>query len=188
MKNQVVNWIGGKIKSVRNERNLSLKDLSERSKISKGLLSKIENSRTVPSLPVFLGILDALDIPPKEFFDDLFIQDGKSYQIIRKDERTMFEKEDRKGFSYESIFSKNFLNFYVDFVFLKIESGATYEPTISDGFEFKYMLKGHIEYVIGDDRIELEEGDSIYFDARVPHYPTTLGKPAELIVIYFLFA
>ena len=105
----VISWIGTKIKALRNQREMSIKDISHHSEISKSLLSKVENNRTIPSLPVFMKILDAMDVAPKDFFEDLYINDGKHYIVVRKEDRVTIEKEGRPGFSYKSIINQNLL-------------------------------------------------------------------------------
>lgn len=187
MSNMVISWIGSKIKSIRNQRNLSLKELSDHSKVSKSLLSKIENSRTVPSLPVFLGILESLDVAPKDFFEDMYLNQGKHFTVVRKNERIPIEKEDRFGFDYKSIISQNLLNLQIDIVHLTIHPHSSYDPAVTDGYEFKYVLKGEVRYIIGEESTLLKEGDSIFFDARNPHYPKAMNEEAQLLVVYFLF-
>ncbi|UXP32217.1 XRE family transcriptional regulator [Reichenbachiella agarivorans] len=187
MDNIVVSWIGSKIKSIRNQKNLSLKELSNQSKISKGLLSKIENSRTIPSLPVFINILESLEVAPKDFFEDMYLKNGKNFTIVKKEDRKEIEKEDRQGFRYHSILNQSMLNLNVDIVHLTVEPHAKYEPTSTDGYEFKIVLSGKIEYIVGEDSTLLEEGDSIFFDARIPHYPKAGNEKVQLLVIYFLF-
>lgn len=187
MSNIVITWIGSKIKSIRNQKNLSLKELSNQSKISKSLLSKIENSRTIPSLPVFINILESLEVAPKDFFEDMYLKDDHNFVVVKKEDRKEIEKEDRAGFKYHSIINQSLLNLNVDIVHLTVEPHAEYQPTSTDGYEFKIVLSGSIEYIIGEESTMLEEGDSIFFDARIPHYPKAGQETVQLLVIYFMF-
>ncbi|HCX23525.1 MAG: DNA-binding protein [Flammeovirgaceae bacterium] len=186
MNHVIVGWIGNKIKSLRNQNNLSLKDLSNLSKVSKSLISKIENNRTIPSLPVFLSILEALNTSPKDFFDDMYLPDGKNSTVIRKADRMMIEKEGRQGFLYESILSQNLLNLAIDIEHLTISPNANYIPTSTDGYEFKLILSGSLEYVIDKESTTLHEGDAIFFDARLPHFPKSTSEEVKMLVIYFI--
>jgi len=183
-----INWIASKIKALRKQQNLSLQELSNHSKISKGLLSKIENSRTIPSLPVFINLLESLKTSPKDFFEDLYTYNNHSFEVIRKNDRQKIEKENRTGFIYHDIFNQNFSDLNVNIVYLTIEPNAQYEPAVTDGYEFKIVLKGFVEYFINGESVILEEGDAIFFDARQPHYPKANSVKAELLVIYFLLA
>ena len=72
-------------------------------------------------------------------------------------------------------------------VILELEPGAKGRPSTSDGFEFKYLISGSCEYQINDETVALDEGDSIYFDASLPHIPINRTRnKAVMLVIYFI--
>ena len=52
--------LGCRIRDLRKQRNMTLQELGEKTHLTAGLLSKIENFRTVPSLPVLAEIARAL--------------------------------------------------------------------------------------------------------------------------------
>ena len=187
METEVISRIGRKIKALRQERNLTLQELSAKSNISKGLLSKIENSRTVPSLPVILTLIQSLDISLKDFFEDMTLVNGSNYIHIKKGAYKAYEKENREGFLYHYILAHNFSNINIEIAILEIEKETESNPTTTDGFEFKYILVGEIEYHLDNEVILLQEGDSFFFDASKPHLPVNKsGKPAKMLVIYFI--
>ncbi|SKC87296.1 helix-turn-helix domain-containing protein [Ohtaekwangia koreensis] len=187
--NEVVSRIAQKIRATRLEKNLTIQQLATRSNVSKGLLSKVENSRTIPSLPVFVSIIQSLDISLKEFFHDMVLTNGKDYLLVKKDDCTPLEREGRSGFHYQFILSQNITNCSMDAVLLTLEPGAKGKPTTTDGYEFKYILSGSCEYQINNEVILLEEGDSIYFDASIPHVPLNHSrKKVIMLVIYFILA
>ena len=66
MKSDILSAIGKKLRNVRKEKGLSLADVAQKSGITPGLLSKIENFRTMPSLPVLYKISEALEEPLSE--------------------------------------------------------------------------------------------------------------------------
>ena len=72
--------IAEKIRIIRLRKKLTIQQLADRTKLTKGLISKIENSRTVPSLPVFVGLIRALDVPLKVFFEDITLT-GKDVEV-----------------------------------------------------------------------------------------------------------
>ena len=52
------------------------------------------------------------------------------------------------------------------------------------GQEFNYIVEGTIKFTFGDMSYELEEGDSVYFDASIPHKEEPMkGKPARFIAV-----
>ncbi|HEY3403622.1 MAG TPA: XRE family transcriptional regulator [Ohtaekwangia sp.] len=185
--NEVVSRIAQKIRSTRLEKNMTIQQLASRSNVSKGLLSKVENSRTIPSLPVFITIIQSLDISLKEFFHEMVLINGKDYLVVRKDQYTTMEREGRTGFNYQYILSQNITNCTMEAVLLTLEPGAKGKPTTTDGYEFKYMLSGSCEYQFNNETVRLDEGDSIYFDASVPHLPVNKSRrKVMMLVIYFI--
>jgi len=185
--NEVVSRIAQKIRSTRLEKNLTIQQLATRTNVSKGLLSKIENSRTIPSLPVFVTLIQSLDISLKEFFQDMVLINGKDYLLVKKEQYTAMEREGRAGFNYQYILSQNITNCTMEAVLLTVEPGAKGKPTTTDGYEFKYMLSGSCEYLINNEAIRLDEGDSLYFDASVPHLPVNKSRrKVVMLVVYFI--
>ena len=155
--------------------------------VSNGLISRIENGRTIPSLPVLLEIVSALDVNVPEFFNGIPKRDGNKFLVIRKGESSPIEKEiDARGFHYEHIFGKQLPSIGFDAVLLTIEPGSVREQVVSDAYEFKYILSGQCTYVIEKDSVTLNEGDSIFFDGRYPHVPINRGNiNVQMLVIYF---
>ncbi|HRJ31388.1 MAG TPA: XRE family transcriptional regulator [Cyclobacteriaceae bacterium] len=185
--NEVVSRIAQKIRATRLEKNLTIQQLANRTKVSKGLLSKIENSRTLPSLPVFITLIQSLDISLKEFFSEMVLLNGKDFLLVKKDQYKPVKREGRDGFDYQHILSQNISTCTMEAVLLTVKPGAKGRPTTSDGYEFKYLVSGTCEYQINDERVIMEEGDSLYFDASVPHLPVNNSKQvAVMLVVYFL--
>lgn len=176
-----------KIKLIRSRRNLTLQEVSEQAKISKGLLSKIENSRTVPSLPVFLNIVNSLKVPLTDFFEGVELSHGKDYLLIKSNETTVLQKEEREGFDYRLILAQQITPATMEVALLTVKPGAKSRPTNTDGFELKYVLAGSCDYYIGEEKVFIEAGDSLYFDASRPHMPVNRGnQPVVMLVIYLL--
>ena len=185
--NEVVVRIAQKIRSTRLEKNMTIQQLATRTNVSKGLLSKIENSRTVPSLPVFVTLIQSLDISLKDFFRDIVLLNGKDYLLVKKDEYTNMEREGRTGFNYQYILSQTLTTCTMEAVILELDPGAKGRPSTTDGYEFKYMISGSCEYQINNETVLLDEGDSIYFDASIPHLPINKSRTkAVMLVIYFI--
>lgn len=181
--------IGDKIKAKRTHKNITLMELASRAGVSKGLISQIENNRTVPSLPVLLAIIHALEEDLKSFFEDM--QDHFSnghIAIIRKGEEKKFEKEPVKGFLYKRILTKSIVSQAVDFVVLQLKPGANRRQLIqTEAWEFKYILKGNVEYQIEKQKFLLQEGDTLLFDGRARHRLKNTGKVDAIILVVYLF-
>jgi transcriptional regulator with XRE-family HTH domain len=181
--------IGKRIKEIRLSREQKLVDVAIKSGVSKGLLSRIENGRTIPSLPVLLDIISALGEKPGGFFESIDYSSGSLfYKLIKKNEYLPIDKEDSVGFNYYSIVSKSFSETTFNAVLLELEPHASRELVTTDGMEFIYLVSGTINYQLGNTTLLMEEGDSLFFDGRVPHLKINKsGETARILVIYLLF-
>lgn len=186
MEDDVLIQISNRIKDKRREKNITVQELASRANVSKGLISQIENSRTIPSLIVLIDIIKALEIDLNVFFKD--IDAGKNFPLIirRQSEYHHFEKEHAEGFHYQRIFTQSIKNSTVDIVILELEPDASRPQVETEAYEYKYILNGTIEYQLGEDIYILNQGDSMLFDGRIPHTPKNKGKEkASMLVVYF---
>ncbi|QXV67530.1 helix-turn-helix transcriptional regulator [Mucilaginibacter achroorhodeus] len=188
MEDDILIQISNRIKEKRREKNITVQELATKANVSKGLISQIENSRTIPSLIVLIDIVRALDIDLNVFFKDIRHADQKFPLIIkRKSDYERFEKEHAEGFGYQRIFTQSIKNSTVDIVILELEPNAHRPLVETEAYEYKYIIKGDVEYLFGNDTTyQLNEGDSMLFDGRIPHTPRNIGKgKASMLVIYF---
>ncbi len=189
MQEDIIVQITNKIKDIRKEKNITLQELAEATGVTKGMLSQVENNRTIPSLTVFLNIIKSLQIDINDFFTD-FNTTATSKVIFKKAAQYQaFEKENTVGFHYQRILSSAIEEYHVDFVLLTLQPNAQRASVQTDAFEFKYILKGKVEYTIGNEIFLMEQGDSIFFDATEPHNPKNTGDTeAQLLILYFFNA
>ncbi|RFZ92714.1 XRE family transcriptional regulator [Mucilaginibacter conchicola] len=188
MEDDILIQISNRIKEKRREKNITVQELATKANVSKGLISQIENSRTIPSLIVLIDIVKALDIDLNVFFKDIRHRNENFPLIIkRKSEYEHFEKEHAEGFHYQRIFTQLIKNSTVDIVILELEPDAHRPLVETEAYEYKYIIDGEIEYIFGDDTTHrLSKGDSMLFDGRMSHTPRNIGKGiASMLVIYF---
>lgn len=189
MQDDILIQISNKIKEIRKAQKKTVQQLANEAKVSKGLISQIENNRTVPSLPVLMNIVLALKIDLKDFFEDISHNRENRQKIIikTKNDYQPFEKETAKGFRYKRILTRNMDGGPVDIVLLELKKGAKRSQMIkTDAFEYKYVIHGKVEYQIENDKYIIEEGDSLFFDGRLPHKPSNIGdSDALMLVVYF---
>jgi len=179
--------IGKRIKEIRKEGNNTISDIAQKAGVTGGLISRIENGRTIPSLPVLLKIITSLDVEVTEFFNGMPQVNGSNFIVSRKQENTIIEKEDEAvGFEYTYIFGKQVSSLGFEMVLLEVMPNSKRDKVTTDAFEFKYILSGECSYVIGEEEVLLKEGDSIFFDGRIPHVPVNRGLVSfKMLVIYF---
>lgn len=179
--------IGKRIKKIRKEKQLIISQVADGAGVSNGLISRIENGRTIPSLPVLLNIIGALQIDVSSFFDGMEVQNPNNHIVIRSKDYNLVEKEvEAEGFIYKYIFNKGLKSIGFEAVLLEVKPNSKRDKVTTDAYEFKYILSGEIYYMIGDEEVKLEEGDSLFFDGRIPHVPVNKAKKSsKMLVLYF---
>lgn len=179
--------IGKRIKEIRKEANNTISAIAQQAGVTNGLISKVENGRTIPSLPVLLKIINALDIEVTEFFNGMPKVNGANFIVSRSEENSVIEKESEAiGFQYTYIFGKQLSSLGFETVLLEVAVGSKRDKVTTDAYEFKYVLSGECYYIIGEEEVLLNQGDSIFFDGRIPHVPENRGSiPSKMLVVYF---
>jgi transcriptional regulator with XRE-family HTH domain len=189
MQDDIILKISYRLKEIRKDKRITIQELADKAGVSKGLISQIENNRTIPSLPVLMNIVQSLNLDLTEFFKDL---SSKGHQekvfVIRSSEYSPIQKEASKGFSYQRMLTRNIQGGPVDFVLLELKKGARRNKmVVTDAFEYKYLIKGRIEYLIEDKNYILEEGDSIFFDGRLGHNLSNIGDSEAIMLVVYYF-
>src|SRR5258708_579572 len=123
-----------------------------------------------------------------EFCKDIIPSAKVPKVMIKKpSEYQPFEKESAKGFVYKRILTKDINNLPIDIVSLTLKRGAKRRGLVkTEAYEYKYILKGSVQYRIDGKEYILEEGDSLFFDGRLGHTLSNSGKKeAHILVVYF---
>ena len=179
--------IGKRIKKIRKEKKLTISQLATGASVSNGLISRIENGRTIPSLPVLLEIINSLDIDASHFFEGIESYTNEKFIHITPDLQQTIEKENESvGFTYKHIFNKSLSTFGFEAVILTIQPGSKRDKVITDAWEYKYIISGECTYIIDDQEVTVKEGDSLYFNGRHPHVPiNNSDSSCSMLVLYF---
>ncbi|NQD69351.1 helix-turn-helix transcriptional regulator [Sphingobacterium shayense] len=190
MENNTIFKISAKIKEIRKEKGITIQELADKAGVSKGLISQIENNRTVPSLLVLINIVSALEVDLNEFFQDFKSNEEAGPIIVRrKSDYEAFEKEKAIGFLYKRILASSMDSSTLDIVLLELAVDAVRPMVETEAYEYKYIVSGKVQYVFSDKTIDLEAGDSIFFDGRISHTPRNIGsEPAIMLIVYFFEA
>ncbi|MFQ3574805.1 MAG: XRE family transcriptional regulator [Cytophagales bacterium] len=188
-KESSLGFIGKKINEIRKAKGLNMKTVAEGANISMGLLSKIENFRTMPSLPVLLSISKALEVNLADLVEDVNtnVVAKTEYLLVRKDQGMIETREDSKGLVYRSLVSTfvNKINIRANIV--TINPNVYREPLSTNGMELVHVLSGSVYYGIGNEQIRLEKGDTLYFDGNIPHSVENKNDiEAMMFKIYFI--
>ena len=179
--------IAKNIKALRLSRNMSLDSLAQLTHLTKGYLSRIENSRKAPPVSTLAKISEAFEVDITDFFAENSDRPKQTDISIVKRNETL--KVGRRGVSYG----------YVYEALAHRMAGKNMEPyiiTVSDkpasvgfhheGEEFIHMLEGKMDFLYDGKTCALEAGDSAYFDASKIHGGKSVGekKARFLCIIY----
>jgi len=177
--------IADKIRKFRKNKGYTLEQLGKLTDLSKGLLSRVENTQVSPPIATLSRIARGLGVPISIFFDD-DETDQKGYAVTYKNDRKQVIRRGTKtGFTYYSLTSLKPRHLIEPFIVRHpvIEK----EPTkLFDhpGEEFLLVLKGEIDLVYGKEKIRLKAGDAIHFDPSTPHRGQNAGQEeSECLVI-----
>jgi len=187
--------IGGKIKSIRESKNLTIDDVAERSGVGRAQIERIEDDVEIPSLAPLIKIARVMGVRLGTFLDDHTelgpvvsrAEDSKNQNAIRF---TNDSKVAHKHIEYHSL-SQDKAGRHMEPFLIDIEPAGQTDFTLSshEGEEFIYVLEGAIEVVYGKEIYTLEAGDSIYYDSIVAHHVHARNAVAARIlgVIYTPF-
>lgn len=178
--------IGEKIRSLREEKGISLDELSHMTGFEVELLASIEKNEIQPQLGTILKLSKALESAFSRLVSDV---GTKLYSVTRKDEaKTIFRSASGKGkkqvYTYKSL-APEVKGRHMESMIVQLEENPDDKPSVHEGEEFIYVLAGRVVLKIGGDSFELEPGDSVYYLSTTPHLiAAKAGQATILAVIY----
>ena len=180
--------LGNRLKKARNRRGFTLEVVARRAGISKGLLSKLENFRAIPSLPVLCSVAKALGVDMGYLVRGMGLgAENAPYVLTRAKKREVIQRDDAFKFLYESLGSRTSGATIVEGFVLTISAESRRKAVSTNGEQCIYILEGEIEFRYGRERLTLSKGDSLLFDGTVPHVPKCRkGARAVLLALYIL--
>jgi mannose-6-phosphate isomerase-like protein (cupin superfamily) len=112
-------------------------------------------------------------------------EDSAPYVLTRAGRGRILTRDgSRFGYSYEAL-ALDMKRKAVEPFLLTIQPGDPQGEFHHRGQEFLYMLSGQMELTIGDDRLRLGRGDSLYFDSSLAHRTRIVGKrPARFLCLF----
>jgi transcriptional regulator with XRE-family HTH domain len=172
--NQLEIAIGQQVRSFRKQLHMTVAEVASQAHLSPGMLSKIENGLTSPSLATLKSLSSALNVPVTAFFrkyeeerDATFVKAGQGLNIERRGTRA--------GHQYQLLGHTVGKQVFVEPYLISLTEESDVFPLFQhDGVEFIYMLAGEVIYRHADQTYRLTPGDSLFFDADAPHGPDEL--------------
>ena len=176
--------IGEKVKALRLVNRMTLNELSEKSGVSKSLLSQIERNISVPTVTTLQKIANAFRIPISRMFsenNDVTQPAAANRSDMSSGGLMVVRKGGRKKLimpwgAWQEMLCPD-LRHKIEFIYLHYPVGTKVEEFYThDGEECGIVLEGRFRAVIGDQEIILEPGDSIYYNSSIPHRWENAGE------------
>lgn len=168
------------IKRLREERKLSMDELSKLSGVSKSMLAQIERGGGNPTISTLWKISNGMKVP----FDALTVGPKSPYELVKTSDLQPLLEDGGKVKNY-SIFpddeNRRFAVYY-----LELEEGSYWEsePHLKGAAEFITIFSGKIEICTGGRSFQVEKGESIRFKADAVHSYKNIG--AEPVLLHMI--
>jgi transcriptional regulator with XRE-family HTH domain len=180
--------IGREVRSLRKQHDMTVTELANLAGLSSGMLSKIENGLTSPSLSTLRALAGALNVSLTALFrkfeerrDATFVRAGGGLNIQRRGTRA--------GHLYQllghSVGKKVTMEPYL---ITLTDKSEVFPSFIHSGTEFIYLLEGRLDYHHGGLSYAMAPGDSLYFDGDVAHGPEKLIETPIRYVCVIVYA
>jgi len=168
--------LGARLKLARQVRGLTLKALSDAAHCSESLLSKIENGKASPSLPMLHRLVEALGTNIGWMFEDI---SGEEEIVFRAGARPLISLDPLRrgeGISLERIIPYS-AGHLLQCNIHHIEAGGESDGPIQHaGEEVGYVLAGDVELIVDGTCHQLGRGDAFVFKSDLPHHYRNPGR------------
>jgi transcriptional regulator with XRE-family HTH domain len=178
--------IGREVRAYRRQKQITVAELAKMTGLSIGMLSKIENGHTSPSLTTLQSLSRALSVPVTSFFRRF--EEPRAAVHTKSGEGVETERAGtRAGHQYNLLghVGSNASGVIVEPYLITLSGESDVFPMFQhDGIEMLYMLEGEIDYRHGNQVYALKPGDTLFFDADAAHGPEVLVKlPARYLSV-----
>ena len=175
--------IGKQLKQVRLAKDLVIDQVAELAGLSRAYISQVENGKASPSLEVLRKLATALDVP----MASLVVDTEFTVVVTRSDARQILQFGGDSSSSSESRLI-HLLSAVegaeLEMLLFEIPAGEAAGPIDPghEGEEAFFVLDGTVKTTIGTESHELRKGDSIHWNATLPHSTVNAGKKKARIL------
>jgi transcriptional regulator with XRE-family HTH domain len=152
--------VGPRMRALRQQRDMTLAELSTATGISVSTLSRLESGQRRPNLELLLPLARAYRVPLDDLVGDPVISDPRVHaQPFTRNGMTYLPLTRRPGGlqAYKLIIPAS-------------RPQRAPEMQVHEGYEWLYVLSGQLRLVLGSHDLVLQAGEAAEFDTRVPHW------------------
>jgi transcriptional regulator with XRE-family HTH domain len=176
--------LGTTVHKLRTSRQQSLQELAVAASVSVSMISRIENGQASPSLATINALANALSVPAAYLLGDTRRQTDVSF--VKSGGGLTVERRGRgAGHQYQLLGHSPRAQVLLEpYLITLSDRSEDFEMLIHEGIEFMYVLSGSFVYRVADRMYDMSPGDSLCFDAGVPHGPEKLlTTPIKLLAV-----
>ncbi len=166
---------GKTLRSVRERKGLTMKEVANQVGVTESLISQIERDKVSPSIDTLLSIASFLEIDLEYLFRDY--KTNKPVSIVKHEERNTRRMH---GVTYHQLtaIADSLEEYEIEAVMLEIEPGAERGNHAygHPGKELGVILNGSCELSYGTETYRIRQGDSISFASDIPHSLKNTGS------------
>ena len=174
---QIAKIIAKNIRKLRKEKEFTLRELSTGSKVSISMISKVENSQTLPSIATYIKIASALGVS----FSQLIRDDSADVDIsiVKATERPVITKG---PYVASPLAYKKGKKEMEPFIFYYSE-GKKFPKHCHENEEMIFVIEGTLEFKYGKQIIILKKGDCVYFNGSIVHGARALNHNGTKAIV-----
>lgn len=170
-------YLGSTLRNIRVDNGLTIADVATLAGISRGMLSKIENAQTATSLETISRLAQALGVSLATLFRNSDVRVGSAQLIKNGEGMEVVRRGTKRGHTYHLLaYDQGPKKTFEPFLITIDHESETFPIFEHPGTEFIYMLEGCVEYRHGQNTYVLSPGDSLTFEADIPHGPEKMIK------------
>lgn len=168
-----------KLRELRKQQNLTLKDVSEKTGLSVSYLSQVERGSTSLTITSLKKIADAFDIPITYFFEN----ESNQNFVVKLEQQKPFYIEGSTT-QYTRL-GGAFTGRCLEPMLVTLAPHVVQDNVFSHpGEEFYYVLQGAIIFNVDGEDYLVKAGDSIHFPSNLPHYwSNPLDQPSQVLCV-----
>jgi len=172
--------IGIRLRRIRRIQGRTLQQVADQAKITKSLLSKIENGSSMPPIATLTRIAKALGVDIAALLSNSK-QEGAIYIAASDTSKTTLTNKGYDFFSFANERPDKLMHVYL----FTAKKGQVKRQALSHrGEEFIYILKGRTRYTVGNTQYTLKAGDALYFDSEEDHDLDPISDNLKYLAVF----
>jgi len=178
--------VGSRMRQIRREKGLSIKELSRLAGIEEDTLSRIESGEMQPQLGTVLKLSKSLE---RDMGALITGQGDRPYAITRMSDRRKVvrassPKSSQAQYAYRGL-APDVKGRHMEPLLVRLQPHPEEEPSLHHGEEFIFVLEGTVVLQLGEESFELEPGDSAYYQSTLPHLVAAANESATILAVIY---